>query len=229
MVNNIEKNFILFEFDKSHFELKNKDLQDTLIETIENLKDKGSKVCLYTKDSLAQMSYILDKVKFDYYIVLNGACVLDKDFNLIDSEPMNNHLLKGLIDLCNKENYGLTLHFDNGETGIYNRPNKMQYFNDEKGFSGSIFIDSNQCYHNDHKVYGAIVYVDDRDKLKTYLSSQGVWVDSFAGIVDKDGIYINIKLSDMGDIILLMEKIGNINIIKQFEEANESFMYFKLD
>lgn len=157
-----------FDMDGTLYQTENDIIQDSALEAIQMLKDNGYIVCAATGRPLNQLKLILERVQFDYYVLINGSYILDKDFNEIGLYPIEKENAQELVDLCAKEQYGLMFHFGDA-TYIYNEFYPMYYFCKYCNVLDSLFYDPSQTYHKRHDTYNTVVLTKDDSKLKEYL------------------------------------------------------------
>ena len=79
---------VFFDMDGTLYQTENDVIQESALDAIQTLKDKGYIVCAATGRPLNQMKLILQRVQFDYYVLINGSYILDKDFQEIGSYPI---------------------------------------------------------------------------------------------------------------------------------------------
>lgn len=82
---------------------------------IKEMRDKGYKFAVSTGRPLNGVDYLFENtdVEVDYYILLNGAFILDKDKNIILKKDIEFQLTKDIISKCEKDGVLISV-----ETGI---------------------------------------------------------------------------------------------------------------
>lgn len=151
---------IFLDMDGTLYQTENDIIQDSALDAIQMLKDKGYKVCAATGRPLNQMKLILERVQFDDYVLINGSYILDKDFNEIGAYPIEKETVEELVQLCKDHKFGLMFHFGDA-TYIYNDFYPMYYFCKYCNVLDSLFYDQTQTFHKRHRVFNA-----DNDKSK---------------------------------------------------------------
>lgn len=79
------------DMDGTLYQTENDVIQDSTLAAIEQLRQAGYKIAAATGRPLNQMKLIMDRVQFDYYILINGGYILDKDLNEINAFPLCRH------------------------------------------------------------------------------------------------------------------------------------------
>ena len=82
---------IFLDVDGTLYSHATKSIPASTIEALKIAKNKGVKICIASGRShiVTAFTGILDMLEFDYFVVTNGSLVLDKDYNVIYSNPMN--------------------------------------------------------------------------------------------------------------------------------------------
>ena len=102
---------VFFDMDGTLYQTENDVIQESALDAIQTLKDKGYIVCAATGRPLNQMKLILQRVQFDYYVLINGSYILDKDFQEIGSYPILQDNVNDLVNFSKKHETGLMFHF----------------------------------------------------------------------------------------------------------------------
>lgn len=103
---------VFFDMDGTLYQTENDVIQDSTIAAIQNLKEAGYIVAAATGRPLNQMKLILQRLDFDYYVLINGGYILDHDFNMISASPIKHDTLESLVKLAQDQEYGLMLHLE---------------------------------------------------------------------------------------------------------------------
>ena len=147
---------VFFDMDGTLYQTENDVIQESALDAIQTLKDKGYIVCAATGRPLNQMKLILQRVQFDYYVLINGSYILDKDFQEIGSYPILQDNVNDLVNFSKKHETGLMFHFGDA-TYIYNNFYPMYDFCKYCNVLDSLFYDPSQSYHLRHKAFNAVV------------------------------------------------------------------------
>ena len=70
---------VFFDMDGTLYQTENDIIQESALDALQTLKDKGYIVCAATGRPLNQMKLILQRIQFDYYVLINGSYILNKD------------------------------------------------------------------------------------------------------------------------------------------------------
>lgn len=159
---------VFFDMDGTVYQTANDVIQESTLAAIDRLKNAGYLVAAATGRPLNLMKQILDQVSFDYYVLINGGYILDKNFNLIYESPMESADVQDLVDLANDNSLGLMFHFGDSSQ-IYNSfypvYNFAKYTNSLEG----LFYDTTQSFHKRHNAYQTIVITKSPDIVQNFI------------------------------------------------------------
>lgn len=161
---------VFFDMDGTLYQTENDIIQDTALEAIQTLKDKGYIVCAATGRPLNQMKLILERVQFDYYVLINGSYILDKDFNEIGAFPIEKETVSELVELAKQEEYGLAVYTGDASY-IYNNFYPMYYFYKYCNVLDSLFYDPTQAYHKRHRIFNMMALTKDATALTEFVEN----------------------------------------------------------
>ncbi|MEF2608702.1 MAG: HAD family hydrolase [Faecalicoccus sp.] len=159
---------VFLDMDGTLYQTENDIIQDSALDAIQMLKDKGYKVCAATGRPLNQMKLILERVEFDDYVLINGSYILDKDFNEIGAYPIEKETVEELVQLCKDHKFGLMFHFGDA-TYIYNDFYPMYYFCKYCNVLDSLFYDQTETFHKRHRVFNAVIMTKDKTSLDAFM------------------------------------------------------------
>ena len=157
-----------FDMDGTLYQTENDVILESSLEALRMLKEQGYLVCAATGRPLNQLKLILDKVTFDYYVLINGSYILDKDFNIIASYPIKKEYVEEIVEMCKENNYGLQFHFGDA-TYIYNNFYPMYYFCKYCNVLDYLFYDETQTYHKRHDAYNATILMKDKHAIDSFM------------------------------------------------------------
>lgn len=102
---------IFLDVDGTLYSHTTKSVPKSTIEALKTAQEKGIKICIASGRSKLVTSFtgLLDLINFDYFVVTNGNLVLDKNNNIIYSNPMDKEGINQVISLVDK--YGLNMTF----------------------------------------------------------------------------------------------------------------------
>lgn len=91
----MDKTIFCFDIDGTLLTFDHRIL-DSTIETIQNIQSQGHKAVIATGRNYGSVKTtgLLDKIKWDAYVLNNGQCVLDENFQPIHEETLDQKPLK---------------------------------------------------------------------------------------------------------------------------------------
>ncbi|MEG2799290.1 MAG: HAD family hydrolase [Erysipelotrichaceae bacterium] len=150
---------IFFDMDHTLYESKDDYIHDEDLLALKLLRDQGIILCAATGRPLNQMDKILPYFNFDYYVLINGAYVLDKNLEIMYNNPIPNTEVNDIYAWAKQHQFPLSFHFGN-VTQLYwgsEIQNKMwKRYNVTNG----ITIPDITNYHINHPTYNAIITAD---------------------------------------------------------------------
>ena len=161
---------VFFDMDGTLYQTEKDIIQDSALEAIHKLKELGYIVCAATGRPLNQMKLILERVQFDYYVLINGSYILDHDFQEIGSYPISHENVVDLVNFSKKFETGLMFHFGDA-TYIYNNFYPMYYFCKYCNVLDSLFYDPSQSYHLRHNAYNAVVLTKSKKLVDDFMEA----------------------------------------------------------
>ena len=159
---------VFLDMDGTLYQTENDIIQDSSLEAIDTLREKGYMVCCATGRPLNQMDSILKKVQFDYYVLINGSYILDGAFEEVASAPIDKEIVNEIVAFCQENELGLMFHFG-GATYIYNQFYPMYDFCKYCNVLNSLFYDESQSYHKRHRAYNAVILTKDKHQIDEFL------------------------------------------------------------
>ena len=159
---------VFFDMDGTLYQTENDIIQESALDAIQTLREKGYIVCAATGRPLNQMKLILERVQFDYYVLINGSYILDQNFQEIGSYPISDNNVKDLVQFSKDNKTGLMFHFGDA-TYIYNDFYPMYYFCKYCNVLDSLFYDPSQSYHLRHSAYNAVVLTKNKTLVDTFM------------------------------------------------------------
>lgn len=200
---------VFFDMDGTLYQTENDVIQESALDAIQTLKDKGYIVCAATGRPLNQMKLILQRVQFDYYVLINGSYILDKDFQEIGSYPILQDNVNDLVNFSKKYETGLMFHFGD-PTYIYNNFYPMYDFCKYCNVLDSLFYDPSQSYHLRHKAFNAVVLTKDKKLVDQFMETHPNLRNDLIN-VKTDGFCFDIFNADNDKskgIEMILEKTG---------------------
>lgn len=161
---------VFFDMDGTLYQTENNVIQESTLAAIDRLKESGYIVAAATGRPLNHMKNILDKVSFDYYVLINGGYVLDRDFNLISASPLSRENTEDLISLARDNNLGLMFHFGDA-TYIYNDFYPAYDFSRYTNTLDGLFYDPTHSYHQRHQAYNSVLIAKDASVINEFMAA----------------------------------------------------------
>ncbi|MEY8380250.1 HAD family hydrolase [Ileibacterium valens] len=161
---------VFFDMDGTLFQTTDGIIQDSTLAAIDRLKNQGYLVAAATGRGLNMLKPILDRVTFDYYVLINGGYVLDGDFNEIGAGPIARSDIQDLVELAGNNDLGLLFHFGDSSY-IYNNFYPIYDFMKYTNSLDGVFYDQTQSFHHRHDPYQAIVLTRDSGIISDFIES----------------------------------------------------------
>ena len=166
----MKRKIVFIDMDGTLYQTENDVIQDSSLAAVSRLKDAGYIVAAATGRPLNQMKKILERVSFDYYVLINGGYILDGNFEIIGHSPMSHDDVNGLVQLASDNNLGLMMHFGDA-TYIYNDFYPMYNFSKYCNVLDSLFYDPTQSFHKRHDPYNTVIITKRPDLVQDYVES----------------------------------------------------------
>ncbi len=219
-----------FDMDGTLFQTTNGIIQDSTLAAIERLRDQGYLIAAATGRGLNMMQPVLDQVSFDYYVLINGGYILDRDFNMIASGPISASDTADLVSLAADNDLGLLFHFGDSSY-IYNNFYPVYDFMKYTNSLNGVFYDETQSFHHRHNPYNAVVltkdsgiidqFVKDHPNLRMDLinvKTNGFAYDLFNASNDKAGgieAVLEREGLDWNDVIAFGDSTNDIRMLEK--------------
>lgn len=161
---------VFFDMDGTVYQTENDVIQDSTLAAVGRLRDAGYVVAAATGRPLNQMDSILSQIQFDYYVLINGGYVLDRDFNIISSSPISSEDTQELVQLASDNDLGLMFHFGDASY-IYNNFYPVYELTKYTNSMNGVFYDPTQSYHKRHDPYNAVLLVKDSSLVQDFVEN----------------------------------------------------------
>lgn len=116
---------LIFDVDDTLIRMGTDRIADSTIRAIEMARANGLKIIVATGRGYRYLHQdVKQRVKADYYVMVNGGCVNATDGTTVLSHPMTAHETETIIKLCMERDYAFAFKFDDS-LQIYNR---YEYF-----------------------------------------------------------------------------------------------------
>ena len=102
----MEKKIIFFDVDSTLYSHKTNGIPKSTLDAIDMARNNGYLIGLATGRSISLTNTlgIFDKIKFDYFVTINGTLVLDKNQDIVFSLPCDKDAIQKIIDITDKRN-----------------------------------------------------------------------------------------------------------------------------
>jgi hypothetical protein len=223
---------VFFDMDGTLYKTEDDFIPDSALKAIEQLKEQGYIVAAATGRPLNQLKLILDKVNFDYYVLINGGYILDSDFNVINSFEMQAEDVEDIIGYAKENELGLMFHFGDA-TYIYNDFYPMYYFAKYTNTLDSLFYDPTNTFHRRHAPYNAIVLSRNPDTIDAFMKEHPTLRSDLINVKTDGFAYdiFNAQTDKANGIQLLLDRLGlgwqdviafgdSTNDLKMLEQAD---------
>lgn len=159
---------VFFDMDGTLYQTENDVIQDSTLAAVDRLRDAGYIVAAATGRPLNQMNSVLDQLQFDYYVLINGGYVLDRDYNVISASPISAQDTAELVELAAGNGLGLMFHFGDASY-IYNNFYPVYEFTKYTNALNGLFYDPTQSYHKRHDPFNAVVLTKDSGLVQNFM------------------------------------------------------------
>lgn len=159
---------VFFDMDGTLYQTENDIIQESSLQAIQKLREKGVLVCAATGRPLNQLNLILERVQFDYMVMINGGYVLDREQRLLFENPIDRTSTQDIVDWCKQEENGLLFHFGDA-TYIYDKFYPLYDFCRDHHVLDYLFYDEQRSYHKRHNAYNAVIMTKKQSSLERFL------------------------------------------------------------
>lgn len=160
---------VFFDMDGTLYQTENDIVQESTLDTIDTLKEKGYLVCAATGRPLHLLTQIIEKgISFDYYVLINGGYILDKDFKEVAAYPIPIEQVEDLIELSTEKEFGLGFHFGDCSY-IYNKFYPMYDFMKYTNSLHGLWYDPSHSYHRRHRVFNCLITTKDKKTVDDFI------------------------------------------------------------
>lgn len=161
---------VFMDMDGTLYQTTEDVVQDSSIAAIQRLKDAGYLVAAATGRPLNMMRPILDRVDFDYYVLINGGYILDRDFNEISTSPIEDQDTADLVALAEDNDLGLLFHFGD-RSFIYNNFYPTYEFAKYTNSLEGVFYDPTKSHHKRHQPINTVLLTKSPETINNFMES----------------------------------------------------------
>lgn len=177
-----------FDMDGTLYQTENDCIQESTLQALEELRKHGILICAATGRPLNQMNLILERVQFDYMVMINGGYVLDKEQNLMFENPLEQKTTQDIVNWCQYDQNGLMLHFGDASY-IYNQFYPFYYFCRDHHVLDHLFYDEQRSYHKRHHAYNSVIMTKNKRSFDDFLSKHPMLRSDLIGVAQNHFCY----------------------------------------
>lgn len=112
--------YLVFDVDGTLLQHGNPKVCDSAVEAINKAKQLGYKIVIATGRGFKFLQHdIKESLVPDYYVMVNGGCINDKDGKTIDMWPMTLQQTEKILKLCMEHDYPCGFKFDDSLQAYY--------------------------------------------------------------------------------------------------------------
>ncbi|MEG0177206.1 HAD family hydrolase [Anaerorhabdus sp.] len=145
-------------------------ISDSLKEAFNQVKAKGIEILIATGRhySFVHKSLFTD-INPDYLVTINGACLVDKDGNVIESHPISEKNLYDIWNLCKENDIGLGFKFKEGVVGYHNYKKFYEGYVGDNDYGDAVFENpKDEDFHIKHGMPLGIFLIGDENIIETF-------------------------------------------------------------
>lgn len=143
-----------------------------LKETFNLAKEKGLQISIATGRHYSFVHpSLFEDINPDYLVTVNGACLVEKNGNVIESHPMQLEDVQLLIKLCNDHNIGLGFKFIEGVVIYCNYDKFYEGYTRGKDYGDAIFANPTDVdFHITHGLPLGAFLIGDEELIESFKS-----------------------------------------------------------
>jgi Cof subfamily protein (haloacid dehalogenase superfamily) len=167
-------------------------IQDSAVKGIHALHDSGTKVLVATgRAPYFIKPHVFEVLDSDYYVTINGQCVMDRNHTIISRHNLNKADILRLLEIAQSENIALGCKCSNQIVVLHDYDNFVKYYGHGEAHSGRFLNAVGNPDALDSDMAMGLFLVGDVSKLLPYMAQFPQWTHSRAfswglDIFDKD-------------------------------------------
>ncbi len=158
---------VAFDIDGTLIPRGTTTIDDMTKEAIKTLEKKGIKVVISTGRIVTFMQKdVIETIKSDYCISINGGAITDGEYNIIKTYPMSEDNFFKIIALADKYHFGIGFKYPK-EIAAYNEYDLYMSIYDPKGLYTKLISDysTTRDYHLTHGMPVGCFWIGENDVL----------------------------------------------------------------
>ncbi len=158
---------VAFDIDGTLIPRSTTTIDDMTKDAIRELEKKGIKVVISTGRIVTFMQKdVIDTIKSDYCISINGGVITNGDYDIIKTYPMSEDNFNKIISLADEYHFGIGFKYPK-EIAVYNEFDLYMSVYDPKGLYTKLINDYTKTrdYHKTHGMPVGCFWIGDNDIL----------------------------------------------------------------
>ena len=183
---------VVFDIDGTLIAEREHKIQSSAVTGIHALHDKGYKVLVATgRASYFIKPHVFEVIDSDYYVTINGQCVMNRNHEIIRRHDLNKGDILHLLEMCQKENISLGCKCSKQIMVLHDYDQFVKWYGHGEEHNGR-FLDATQNINAlDNDMAMGIFLVGDVQKIIDHKEEFPQWTFSRAfswglDIFDKD-------------------------------------------
>ena len=144
-----------------------------VVQAAKALQKKGVKLAIATgRSHQAVTPQVLGGLKPDYLICCNGACLMDRQGQVVDADTMTEQEMYALVDHCEDFDYPLAFVYPDGYYAYVEYQQMYQFYNGLGGYRGVVVDGEDQDRHLQGMPYAAFC-IQPPEAVQTFQEKYG--------------------------------------------------------
>lgn len=162
---------VFFDMDGTLYQTERDRIQDSSLAALKRLKDAGYLIGAVSTRPLNEMKRILSQATFDYYVLMNGSYILDRNFDIVSSNPLATDDVNALVEFAGNNDMGLMVQFGDSSY-IYNEFYPMLDYSRRSDSLDSLFYDQTRSFHRRHPAYNTTLLTKNSSLLEQFIADR---------------------------------------------------------
>lgn len=145
-------------------------ISENLHKAFNHAKENGIEILIATGRHYGFIHPTLfEDVNPDYIVTINGACLVDKDGNVLEAHYISEEIVYKLKDLCDKHGIGLGFKFKEGVVGYSNYDTFYKGYVGDKDYGDFVFENPKDIdFHKNHNLPMGVFLIGDETIIETF-------------------------------------------------------------